>query len=208
MGRRSLLTPKQWEEVERRVLLGAEPVRTLAREYGVDEAAIRHRIKNHKSACGKSESPLKELAAQKVAAEKNMKNISAVISALPIARQNIVNELAARMQSVSMHLASAAEYGASISHRLMGIASVQALAVDDADPLGNVASLNALKGISTLTKVATESGEIGLNLLRANKGIADNKPDAAAEDNGARYIVAPDVAESAEEWAAIASGKA
>src|ERR1700744_6598928 len=66
MGRRSLLTPKQWEEVERRALLGAEPVRTLAREYGIEEAAIRHRINNHKSACGKPERPIKARAAQKV----------------------------------------------------------------------------------------------------------------------------------------------
>lgn len=68
------------------------------------------------------------------------------------------------------------------SHRLSGIAHGQVEKIDDADPITEE-SLETLKGIAVLTKMANSSSEIGLNLLRANKEAVDglnrdaDKPD-------------------------------
>jgi hypothetical protein len=51
---------------------------------------------------------------------------------------------------------------------LSGIAHNKVAEIDDASPLDE-ASLESLKGIAVLTRMANASSEIGLNLLRANK---------------------------------------
>jgi transposase-like protein len=171
MGRKSSLTPEQWVEVERRHLVGGESINSLAKEFGVDEAAIRRKIrpsKSEKSEGKDKPKPLIALANEKVAAEKTLRNISEEIAELPIARQQIVNDLSKKLMNISSHLASAAEYGAATAHRLAGIANLKVSEIDDAKPLGED-SLVALKGIVALTRLANESSEIGLNLLRANR---------------------------------------
>ena len=54
--------------------------------------------------------------------------------------------------------------------------------IDDAEPIG-AESLETLKGIAALTKMANASSEIGLNLLRANKeninAMNNSEPDNA-----------------------------
>lgn len=168
MGRKSALTPEQWAEVERRHLVDGESVNSLAKEFGVNEATIRKKINPNKSEPGKMAKPLRELALEKVAVEKRAKDISDQIAALPVVRQQIVNDLAQKLSNISGHLASAAEYGAATAHRLAGIAHMKAAEIDDAAPLTED-SLSSLKGIAVLTKMANEASEIGLNLLRANK---------------------------------------
>ena len=112
------------------------------------------------------------LASEKVQAEAVVRDISAQISALPVSRQQIVGTLAQRLSNISTHLASAAEYGAATAHRLSGIAHEQVAKIDDADPL-NQESMESLRGIAALTKMANEASEIGVNLLRANKDAVD-----------------------------------
>jgi hypothetical protein len=90
------------------------------------------------------------------------------LKALPISAQISAHNLADRLKSISAHLAGAADYGASTAHRLAGIANAQVAKIDDADPLGPE-SLESLKGISALTKLANESSTIAINLLSANK---------------------------------------
>jgi hypothetical protein len=70
--------------------------------------------------------------------------------------------------AISGHLASAAEYGAATAHRLSGIAHNKVNEIDDAAPL-NEKSLESLKGIAVLTKMANEASTIAVNLLAANK---------------------------------------
>lgn len=188
MGRKSSLTPEQWVGIERRHLIGGESIRALAKEFGVNEAAIRRKISPHKSAdegADKSPKPLRELAQAKVQAESTIRNISAQVATMPMARQQTFNDLTAKLSNISGHLASAAEYGAATAHRLSGIAHAKVAEIDDAKPLDDE-SLAALKGIAVLTRMANESSEIGLNLLRANKEALK------AEDSVFTVINSPD----------------
>lgn len=158
MGRKSPLTEKQWEEIGKRLVDG-EAGRVLAREFGVAESAIRKRF-------GAQTKKIKDVANQLVAAESAFK-------ALPISAQISARTLADRLTSISEHLCGAAEYGAMTAHRLSGIAQSKALEIDDAAPLTED-SLESLKGIAVLTKMANASSEIGVNLLRANKDMIED----------------------------------
>ena len=90
------------------------------------------------------------------------------LRSLPVSQQGLAIALADDLKAISAHLAGAARYGAATSHRLNGIAHAKVQEIDDAAPL-NEESLEALKGVAVLTKMANESANIGLNLLAANK---------------------------------------
>jgi hypothetical protein len=177
MGRKSALTPEQWVEIERRVLLDGDSVYKLAIEFGVNESSIRRKIKPNKTdkaEFGEKTAPeLREIANRKVAADVESRQVESVIASLPYAKQQIVMTLAQRLTNISTHLASAAEYGAATAHRLSGIAHAKAEKIDDAAPLTGD-SAEVLKGIAVLTRMANESSEIGLNLLKANKETIDD----------------------------------
>lgn len=158
MGRNSKLTEKQWESIGKRLLDG-ESVRALGREFGVAESAIRKRF-------GAQAKSIKAVANQLVVAETAFKS-------LPISAQISARTLANRLLAVSDHLVGAAEFGASTAHRLSGIANSKVTEIDDAAPL-NSESLETLKGVAVLTKMANEASEIGVNLLRANKEAIDD----------------------------------
>lgn len=158
MGRPSKLTEAQWESIGKRLLAG-EGGRELAREFGVAESAIRKRF----SAQVKK---IKDVANQIVATEIALK-------ALPVSAQISAHDLAAQLRSISTHLASAANYGAATAHRLSGIAHAKVSEIDDAKPLDDE-SIETLKGIAVLTRMANSSSEIGINLLRANKETVDD----------------------------------
>ena len=82
-----------------------------------------------------------------------------------------------------MHLAGAAKYGSATAHRLSGIANAQVDRIDDANPM-NEASIETLKGVSALTRLANDSSQIGLNLLNANKDRIKRIDDAAEDEEG------------------------
>lgn len=152
-GRKSKLSEVQWKDVEQRMLAG-ESVRAIAKSYGVSETAIRLR----KSSQVKD---IKTVANQILATEIAFK-------ALPIASQISAHNLADDLRAISTHLAGAGKYGAATAHRLSGIAHCKVQEIDDAAPL-DADSLEALKGVAVLTKLANDSSQIGLNLLAANK---------------------------------------
>lgn len=165
MARPSKLTDKQWMVIEKRLVDG-ESARALGREFGVSDAAIRKHF-------GSQHKEIKRVANQMVEAEIAFKS-------LPISSQVLAKNLSSKLISISEHLAGAAEFGAMTAHRLAGIANGQVDLVDDAQPEKSVESL---KRISVLTKMANESSEIGVNLLRANKEAVDDlnknsKPEA------------------------------
>lgn len=164
MGRKSSLSEKQWGEIGQRLLKGIKG-RVLAREFGISEAAIRKRF-------GAQTKQIKDVANQLVAAE-------AAFSSLPIGAQISARTLADELKEISMHLAGAARYGAATAHRLSGIAHNNVAKIDDAQPLDEE-SMESLKGVAVLTRMANESSEIGMNLLRANKESIDkmNSPEA------------------------------
>nr|WP_315471747.1 hypothetical protein [uncultured Rhodoferax sp.] len=90
------------------------------------------------------------------------------MKALPISSQIDALTLVDELRAVSNHLASAAKFGSATAHRLAGIAHAKVQEIDDAKPL-NAESMEALKGIAVLTKIANEASTIGVNLLNANK---------------------------------------
>lgn len=178
MGRKSALTPDQWLEVERRHIVDGESVNSLAKAFGVDESAIRRKINPNKSEAKDSAPALRKLAIEKAATEKKTRDISDRMSELPFAKQQIVSDLSKKLVNISNHLAGAAEFGAATAHRLSGIAHGKVQEIDDAAPL-TAESLESLKGIAVLTRMANDSAEIGINLIRANKEAIDdlNKHD-------------------------------
>jgi hypothetical protein len=154
MGRPSKLTGEQWAQVEQRLMEG-ESRRALAREFGVSEASIRARLPNAQF------EQVKAVANQMVATER-------ALQALPIPAQISAHNLAAKLRAISENLASAAHYGAATAHRLTALANSEVAKVDDAQPLSGE-SMEAMRGVAALTKLANESATIGLNLLAANK---------------------------------------
>lgn len=151
MARPSKLTPDQWKEVERRVLAG-DPIRAVARDFGINEAAIRQRVS--------TQTPRVKMVAEKLAEAQT------ALAELPVHQQYVAVSLAEKLRNISDNLAAAASYGAQTAHRLSALANSEVAKVDDAEPL---ASVENLKGVAALTKLANESATIALNLLSSNK---------------------------------------
>lgn len=169
MGRNSKLSDKQWAEIERRLLAGDKPA-VLAREFGIDRAAITRRF-------AQQTKTVKAVANQLLAAEGALRS-------LPVAQQINAINLVDQLRSISGHLAGAANFGAATAHRLAGIANGRVAQIDDAAPLDEK-GVTELKGIAVLTRMANEASEIGVNLLRANKESIEamNKADAPQDMN-------------------------
>jgi hypothetical protein len=89
--------------------------------------------------------------------------------------------LAERLRNISASLASAAELGSATAHRLHALANSEVAKVDDAEPM---ASLDSLRNVGVLTKLANESSHIALNLLASNKERMAQQ-DEAGEDTAA-----------------------
>jgi hypothetical protein len=157
MARTSKLTPDQWKEVERRILSG-ESASALGREFGISEAGIRKKLGSMFEISSRS-------ANVKFVAEK-LAEANTALAALPVAQQVVAINMAETLRDISTSLASAASLGAKTSHRLQTIAHNQVQKVDETDP---AKSIEALKGVGVLTKLANESASIALNLLAANK---------------------------------------
>jgi len=151
MARPSKLTEKQWEEIRRRLLNG-EKAADLSREFKVSKATISNRVSKRADA-------VKTVANQIVATNQ-------ALAELTISEQLQAVSLSARLMAISDNLASAAHYGAQTAHRLNALANSEVQKVDDAQPL---ASVESLKGVAALTKLANDSASIALNLLSANK---------------------------------------
>ena len=152
MARPSKLTPEQWLEIERRLAAG-EGVRDLAREFGVSPAAVSKRGVSKQSK-------------QVNAVAKQLASAQTALAALPVPQQYVAMSLADKLRSISGDLAAAAQYGAKTAHRLSALANSEVAKVDDAEPLESVESL---KGVAALTKLANDSASIALNLLSSNK---------------------------------------
>lgn len=180
MARPSKLTQDQWGDIHKRMLAG-ETARALGREFGVSEAAIRKKF-------GANQSVSAQSSQVRTVAEK-LAESSAALAALPIGQRQIAVDLASKLRNISASLASAAELGAATAHRLNALANSEVAKVDDAQPLS---SIENLKGVGVLTKLANDSAHVALNLLNANKGAAekanadDGLGDIGATERAAR----------------------
>jgi len=154
MARPSKLSPDQWREIEQRLLSG-ESASALAREFEINPSQITRKVSQ---------------VSQKVqVVAQSLAKAHTELAALPVAQQYAAVNLADKLRSISSSIASAADLGAKTAHRLHSLANNEVNKVDDADPL-NPESINALKGVSVLTKLANDSSHIALSLLNANKG--------------------------------------
>ena len=176
MGRTSKLTARQWKSVEKRLLAG-ETANELATEFSIDRATISRRFAQHTKA-------VKDVANQLVASDFALKS-------LPIAQQISARTLADELIAISMHLAGAGKFGAATAHRLSGIAHAKVQEIDDAKPL-DAESIESLRGVAVLTKMANESAVIGLSLLAANKDMIKelNAAPVQSKDDMLREIAA------------------
>lgn len=163
MGRPSKLSEAQWAEVKRRVL-GGESISDLAKEFKVSKATISARV-------SKQVENVKNVANQLVKADL-------ALGALAVSEQVLAVSLASKLRAISDNLASAAHYGAQTAHRLNALANTEVQKVDDAQPL---ASVESLKGVAALTKLANDSASIALNLLAANKDTVQRLNEQAPE---------------------------
>ena len=161
MARPSKLSPEQWARVEARFLSG-EGASALAREFGIDEAAIRRRFRR--------ETPKVREAAELLAEGQR------AVAALPVALRPVAIDLAEKLRNISSSLASAAELGAATAHRLHALANSEVAKVDDAAPME---SIESLRNVGVLTKLANDSAVISRDLLVANK--AGGKASEAEE---------------------------
>lgn len=152
MARPSKLSPEQWLAVERRLAAG-EGVRDLAREYGISPAAVSKRGVSNQTK-------------QVQAVAKQLAEAQTALAELPVRQQYVAVSLAEKLRNISDNLAAAAQYGAQTAHRLSALANSEVAKVDDADPLKSV---DSLKGVAALTKLANDSAGIALNLMAANK---------------------------------------
>lgn len=173
MGRPSKLSPDQWAEIERRLAAG-EGASDLAREFGISPASVSVRVS--KVSKKVSETAFKLAEAQTALAE------------LPVAQQYAAVSLAEKLRAISVSLANAAELGAKTAHRLHALANAEVVKVDDADPLK---SMDALKGVSVLTKLANDSSQIAVNLLNANRETVKEANRPASDAAPAGVLVVP-----------------
>jgi predicted DNA-binding protein YlxM (UPF0122 family) len=179
MGRKSILTEKQWIEIERRHLINDESINSLAKEFGINESSIRRKIMPNNAESKNSDNSLMQLAKRKVEIAKEEKEIAEKIAEIPMVRQLTFNSLVAKMTNISNSLASAAECSAATAHRLSALANQESSKIDDADPLK---SFDALSSVANLQELASEASKIPLKLLAATKDFT--KSDKPGVESG------------------------
>lgn len=171
MGRRSVLTPEQWAQIERRIVVNDESVNAIAKEIGVNESTIRRKIRP--SSFNRAQNNLQILAEAKVKADMESKRISEQIACLPYHKREIVDELSRRLANVSQNLMSAAEYGSATALRLNALANIQIQKIDESAPDQDIVRM-----VHGFTETANKAAYQGLELLKANKdrvGTGDDK---------------------------------
>lgn len=170
MGRKSKLSEKQWEAVKTRLLSG-EKAADLAREFGVSKTVISQRFSERIQT-------VRELANKIVAVDYAFKK-------LPVVDQLETLSMVDELKAISTHLAGAARFGSATAHRLAGIANAKVQEIDDAAPMDD-ASMDTLKGIAVLTRMANDASVIGVNLINANKDTVKkiNEPPESQAENG------------------------
>ena len=151
MARPSKLSAEQWSSVERRLAAG-EKAADLAREFGVSPATISVRV-------SKVSKHVQETA-------HKLADAQTALAELPVAQQYTAINLAEKLRNISTSLASAAELGARTAHRLSAMANSEVEKVDHDKPLESV---ETLKGVSALTRLANDSASIALDLVAANR---------------------------------------
>lgn len=145
MGRPSKLTPTQWEEIGKRLAHG-ESAADLAKTFGIGQSQISRRF-SHDS-------------------QVRVKQVAQALAVLPVKEHAAALSLADELRAISGHLAAAGRYGSATAHRLQALAHGEVQKIDDSNPLD---SIEALKGVQALTRLANDAAATGMGLLQANR---------------------------------------
>ncbi|MBT9491488.1 MAG: Hin recombinase [Paucibacter sp.] len=172
MARPSKLSPEQWADVERRSAEG-ETARALAREFDIDEAAIRRRVN--------PQTPQIKAVAHKLVEARE------ALAALPVSQQYMALNIADRWRNISNSYTLAAELATKTGHRLHALANAEVCRVDDSGPLSE-GSIKTLRSVGVLTKMGNDALVPASNLLAANKAAVEK----ANADDGMVGISATD----------------
>lgn len=159
MARPSKLTPEQWQAIEARFAAG-ETASALAREYGINEAAIRRKFRR--------ETPKVREVAEKLASAQT------ALAELPRHQQPIAIALSDQLQRMSASAARAACSSADTADKIASMASsethkfVSAMiaAGEDANPMDHQDKLQA---ISAMTKISNDALQPALALMKINQ---------------------------------------
>ena len=143
------LDERPWKKVEKGFLAG-ESARSLGREFGVSDTAIRKRF-------GSITKQVKLVANQLATVEQ-------VFYSLPIGSQIAARTLANELLEISSNLAGTARNGSATAKHLSNVANSIAVTIDKDN-----FDIEALKGVAALTQVVNESAKTGLTLLNINK---------------------------------------
>lgn len=197
MGRPSKLTDAQWSDIQRRLLAG-ETARSLAREYGLSEAAIRKKYGAHKNISTQS--------AQVRSTAEKLADAQTALQALTPAQRPVAIDLADKLRSISTNYASAADLSTKTALRMLHLANQEAGKIDDAN-LDKEQALTALMSVGRLTKLGNDALVPASNLLAANK--ERMLPVAPADDASDRggVLVVPGVIQDPKAWTKLVKGE-
>lgn len=197
MGRPSKLTDAQWSDIQRRLLAG-ETARSLARQYGLSEAAIRKKYGAHQNISTQS--------AQVRSTAEKLADAQTALQALTPAQRPVAIDLADKLRSISTNYASAADLSTKTALRMLYLANQEAGKIDDAN-LDKEQSLTALMSVGRLTKLGNDALVPASNLLAANK--ERMLPVAPADDASDRggVLVVPGVIQDPKAWTKLVKGE-
>lgn len=148
MPRLTDLTEKQWAKIKTRMMAN-EPVRALAREFGISEGAIRKRF-------GARAKKIKTLANQLVTAEKEIEKED-------VGTQAEVRSYADRLRRIMDNMSDGAEHGAATYAKAARMAKAALDRVDEDNPMDYVEHIQAA---SALTRVANDAATVPLVVIK------------------------------------------
>ena len=160
MARPSKLNEKQLSEATERIALG-ESIRSIAKEYGVSEGALRARVSTQANT-------VKNVAQLMLDAEIGFKQ-------LPVSARVITHNVLDKLRSITDDVTSAAAKGANISNRLAAIADKHMSFAETASYDNNLDQvIENIKTVNAIMRTANDSSALAVDLLKANKEAVDS----------------------------------
>lgn len=175
------------------------PILTLAKEFGVNESALRRRLKPTLAERATGITSMRAVAVKKARALADLDQANREVAAMPPTKQIIVDDLVQQMRVVASHMAGAAEYSASTSRHLAAIANGMAVTIKPSQKLTD-ADVAKLKQVNALTDLSNAASILPARLLVASRDAApppagrDEISDLSDEDLSAelgRYGIEP-----------------
>lgn len=171
MGRKRKLSEEHLQRLLERHLAG-ESIRSLAREANISESALRGLISTQSA-------QIKTAANHMVAAEQALTKLS-------VSAQITARTLANKTLRALDLLATGSELMAGSFARLAMAHNAQAQYVDEANPMGEKKSAEALVAMAALGKLAAQAAQVPLQLASVMR---DGLSDADGDEAGVIRVV-------------------